>query len=102
MSTNSSKSKSQSTRSNPSNYSQMYKSAAAGAAQKSGAPATAQPAAPKGKDAAATGKSVAPVRATSDTVDWAHEYAYVLGDLRRLGYVTAGLIVAIIVVGLFI
>lgn len=99
MSTSSkNKNKSQASRGNPSNYSQMYKSAASGAAAPTAAPikAGAQSNRPLVVETPA-----ARVK-TSDDVDWGHEYAYVIGDLRRLGLVTLGLVVAIVVVGLFI
>lgn len=99
-SSNKKKSASQASRGNPANYSQIYKNAAAGATPVNTAPPpAAKSAAPTA--AAATNAPVARVR-TSDDVDWGHEYAYVLGDLKRLALVTAGLVVAIIVAGLFI
>ncbi len=102
-SSNKKKSASQASRGNPANYSQIYKNAASGATPVNTAPpAAAKPGAPKAAPkAAATDAPVARVR-TSDDVDWGHEYAYVLGDLKRLALVTAGLVVAIIVAGLFI
>ncbi|MGL4650610.1 MAG: hypothetical protein ACRC1H_14475 [Caldilineaceae bacterium] len=94
MSTSKSKPKSQPSKGNPSNYSQMYKNAAAGAP-------TVAPVSASGGKAVETDAATQRVR-TSDDVDWGHEYAYVKGDLTRLGLVTAGLVVTIIVVGLFI
>lgn len=92
---NKGKSAAQTSRGKPASYSQMYKNAAAGAPVGSVQPAAAASAAAKGE------APVARVR-TSDDVDWRGEYAYVLGDLKRLALVTAGLVVAIIIAGLFI
>ncbi len=38
----------------------------------------------------------------SDTVDWAHEYRYVLGDLRKLAIVSLSLFAVIILIGFFL
>lgn len=96
----SSKSRKKSSGGSPRSYSEVYKSSAT-----AGAPAV-QMAAPAGapKSVAAqslSAKSAAPVLTGSDTVDWWGEYGYVLNDLRNLGLVTASLLLAIIVVGLF-
>lgn len=87
---------------NPSNYSEIYKSSAATAAQQVPAPAPANGS--NGKSASATRKPEAPQAALagSDTVDWKGEYGYVLDDLRYLGIVTGSILIAIIVVGLIL
>lgn len=90
---------------NPRSYSEIYKNSAA--------TATSQPAATAASNASANGgsKAVAEVRkadapvaalAGSDTVDWKGEYGYVLDDLKYLGIVTASLVGAIIVAGIFL
>ncbi len=70
----------------PSNYSQLYKSSAAGAAVISVAQVEETPVAVRG----------------SDTVDWKSEYSYVLADLRKLLIVTVALIIGILVIGFFL
>ena len=97
---NKGKSAAQTSRGKPASYSQVYKNAAAGTPASTVQPAAANTGTAK-PGAAKTEAPVARVR-TSDDVDWRAEYAYVLGDLRRLALVTAGLIVAIIVAGLFV
>lgn len=94
----SSKSSKKNSGGSPRSYSEMYKSSAT-----TGAPAAQTP-------AAAATKSVAPkstpvkggaALADGNSVDWWGEYGYVLNDLKVLGLTTLGLLVAIIVVGLF-
>lgn len=80
----------------PSNYSKLYKSSAAGA----GVVPVAEKTPAKADKRAAT--PVTAPTAGAETVDWKGEYGYVLKDLRRLGLVTLGLVVAIIVVGFFL
>jgi hypothetical protein len=70
----------------PSNYSQLYKSSAAGAAVVAVAQVEQTPVAERG----------------SESVDWKNEYSYVLGDLRKLLIVTAALILGILVLGFFL
>jgi hypothetical protein len=82
----------------PSNYSKLYKSSAAGVAP---APEKSAVKVEKRSDAVAV-PAAAPAAAAKDTVDWRGEYGYVLSDLRRLGLVTLGLVVAIIVAGFFL
>ena len=81
----------------PSNYSKLYKSSAAGA----GVNAAPTPAKVTKKSSAAETPS-APVARDKDTVDWRGEYGYVLSDLRRLGLVTLGLVIAIVIAGFFL
>jgi len=97
MASTKSKGKSQVSRGKPANYSQMYSNAATGAADlvTAGAGASNPAAARASSETAARLK-------TSDDVNWGEEYAYVIDDLVRLGLVTAGLIVAIIIAGLFV
>jgi hypothetical protein len=90
----SSKSSKKSSGGSPRSYSEIYKSSA-------GAPVVQQSAPAQNAPAKSTAVKSAPVPATSDSVDWWSEYGYVLSDLRYLGLVTAGLLVAIIVVGFF-
>jgi len=96
MATGTKNRKPQSSRSNPTNYSQMYKSAAAGVSVSDVIPAASSATATRQADQVSTRAK------TSDEVDWTHEYSYVLKDLRRLGLVTVALIIAIIVAGIFI
>jgi hypothetical protein len=84
----------------PSSYSKLYKSSAAGAGVMPAA--EKMPVKAEQQAGAATAPAVQPVAGTKDTVDWKGEYGYVLSDLRRLGLVTLGLVVAIIVVGFFL
>lgn len=79
----------------PSNYSKLYKSSAAGA----GVTPTAVKIDKRAETAAPA--AVSTVR-DKETVDWKGEYGYVLSDLRRLGLVTLGLVIAIIVAGFFL
>ncbi len=84
----------------PRNYSEVYKSSA-----NTGAPVLQQ-SAPTGAGLNTTVKSsaakAAPALTGANTVDWWTEYGYVLNDLKYLGLVTLGLLVAIIVIGLFL
>ena len=79
-------------------YSDLYKSAAAGANVK----APAAPVAPLAPAKVKVADKAPVVLKTSDEVDWRGEYGYVLKDLRTLGLVTGVLVVAIVVVGLFV
>lgn len=84
----------------PSNYSKLYKNSAAGAGAVPAAEKTPATAEKRAKTAVA---SAAPAAGgVKDTVDWKGEYAYVLSDLRRLGLVTLGLVVAIVIAGFFL
>jgi hypothetical protein len=59
---------------------------------------------PAQQPVATTGKAAEPrfVPARgSDTIDWHHEYAYVMSDLRLLLIVSVALIAIIVLVGLF-
>jgi hypothetical protein len=75
----------------PRSYSEIYKSSSSAPAVQTSAAASASKSAAK----------AAPVLSTSDSVDWWGEYGYVLNDLKYLGLVTVGLLVAIVVVGFF-
>lgn len=88
MSTSSGKrrSKSRASAGEPSNYSQLYKSSAAGAAVV---------VAPQVEEASIAVKG-------SESVDWRSEYSYVLADLRKLLLVTAALVIGILAVGLIL
>lgn len=83
----------------PSSYSKLYKSSAAGVGA---VPAAEKTPVKVDKRADGTVASVPAPAAAKDTVDWKAEYGYVLSDLRRLGLVTLGLVVAIIVAGFFL
>lgn len=94
----------------PRSYSEVYKNSAASVAPAAPAPAKANGAAPKSTGSAAKSNGAAARKpeaasvavATSDDVDWKGEYGYVLDDLRFLGIVTASLVAAIILVGIFL
>ncbi len=91
----SSKSSKKKSSGSPRSYSEVYKSSAT----------TGAPVAPQSVSAGATKsvatRSSAPALASGETVDWWGEYGYVLNDLKYLGLVTLGLLIAIIVVGFF-
>ena len=71
----------------PSSYSQLYKSSAAGA--------------PVAVGVAQTEEALVVLKG-SDAVDWKSEYSYVLADLRKLLLVTVALIIGILVLGFFL
>ncbi len=71
----------------PSNYSQLYKSSAAGA------PVVVS---------AGPAEETTIVLKDSNAIDWKGEYSYVLTDLRKLLIVTLALAVGILVLGFFL
>lgn len=96
----SSKSGKKSSGGSPRSYSEVYKSSATAGAPAAQTVAPAR-AATNIANQSLSAKSPAPLLTGSDTVNWWGEYGYVLNDLSYLGLVTLGLLLAIIVVGLF-
>jgi len=79
------------TSANPRNYSELYKDDKSTVAKSTE------------KDEVATVSTSASDSAkSSDNIDWKHDYAYVVKDLRQLGIVSVVLFVLVIGVGLLI
>lgn len=89
---------------NPRSYSEIYKSSAATATSQAASGAANASANGGSKATTEVRKPDVPAVALagSDTVDWKGEYGYVLADLKYLGIVTASLVGAIIIAGIFL